>query len=186
MLTEKTNVEMEEKMQIPKINLGSVPSFEHSMSVVLNSFDDDVCGDHITNQIALSSKTLEADQHGIDKDKNLLTTRKEDVGDVRNESLVCAQNSKSKNILCHDEINMILDKKLPESDVCMSESVLDCRFSGKKVFSERDQDVCVNFDQNSAGIGIHLVEKDIKIESNCTEGNVIDPTFCIFCISTQW
>ncbi|KAJ0037653.1 hypothetical protein Pint_23475 [Pistacia integerrima] len=169
MITEKTNVEMEEKMQIPKINLGSAPSFEHSMSVILDSFDDDVCGDHITNQIALSSKTLEADQPGIDKDKNLLTTRKEDVGHVRNESLVCAQNSKSKNILCHDEINVILDKKLPESDVCTSESVLDCRFSGKKVFSERDHDVCVNFDQNSAGIGIHLVEKDIKIESDCTE-----------------
>ncbi|XP_044489850.1 uncharacterized protein LOC123214163 isoform X2 [Mangifera indica] len=164
MLNEKTNVEMEENMQIPKINLGSVPSSEHSMSVVLDSFED-ACGDHITNEIASSSQTLEADLPGIDKEKNLLTNQKEYIVDA-NESSVCAQNNKSKIILCDDEINMVLNKNLPEG---VSESVLGGRFSGKKVFFERDQDVCVNFDQNSVGIGFHLVEKDIEIESNCTE-----------------
>ncbi|KAJ0094151.1 hypothetical protein Patl1_16657 [Pistacia atlantica] len=56
------------------------------------------------------------------------------------ESLSCRVNPKK-----NDETSCFVDASFPESDVC------------------------VNFDQNSAGIGIHLVEKDIKIESDCIE-----------------
>lgn len=181
-LIEKPNGEREEKLRAQHMDLGlGVQSLQHSKSVVLDSFEDDQCGDHITNQVQLSSNIVEVDEPSIDKNTNLSKPQKEiHVEHMSNELLVYhVETRNNQNVLSH-EANMVLEKTIPDTDVCISESVSDCSSSGKEVFSEKFQDVVVNLDKNSAGVEIYPLEKDLKIAPDCTEGTVIDFFLIVF------
>ncbi|KAK4842534.1 hypothetical protein QYF36_023324 [Acer negundo] len=174
MLIEKTNGEMDEQIRNQNTNLSTVvPSFEHSKSVIPDSYEDDLCGDYATEQVTLSSNMVGTDQSSLEKDINLSNTRKELVAlDVRNESSVYhVETDKSKHTLFHDEVHMTSDKNLQEDNVCISESTLSCRSSGKKVLSGKVNDVCANLDKNSVAIGVHLPEKGLKALDYDEDGN---------------
>lgn len=181
---EKTNVDRGEKLQNQDVDLGlGAPIFENCKSFALDSFENDQHLDHISNHVILSCNIVKADEPS-NKDINLPSPQKDCViEDAGNELFVYhVETCNSKNNL--SKANIDLDKMLLDRDVCMSESVLDCRSSSKEVFSEDAQDVFPNLDKNSTIAEIHPVEKDLKNEPESTEGNAISPIFfCSFLFS---
>lgn len=174
-LAESAHMEKEERhIQNTVLDLVG-PSFEHANSIVLDSFEDDQCGDLATKQVILSSDIAEADQVSFEKDTCPPNTWGQLT--VQNESSVShVETSGSKDIFCYNEVHMTLNKKPQEGDTCISESVLACTSPSNYVLPE-NINACANLDENPVDVELHSGEKHLNAVPDCTIGNVAVPTF---------
>ncbi len=174
-LTENACLEKDERMHIQSTVIGSGPSFEHTTSVVPDSFEDDQCEDLVTKQVILSSDIAEADQGAFDKDTSPFNTWGQLI--VQNESSVShVETSGSKDILCYNEVHLTLNEKPQRGDGCVSTPFLACTSPSTKILPE-NINACAHLDENLVGVEIHSKGKHLNTVPNCTEGNAIMPIF---------
>ncbi|GMY25815.1 hypothetical protein FCV25MIE_21057 [Fagus crenata] len=166
-LMENACLEKDERMHIQSTVIGSGPSFEHTMSVVPDSFEDDQCEDLVTKQVILSSDIAEADQGAFDKDSSPSNTWGQLI--VQNESSVShVETSGSKDILCYNEVHLTLNEKPQRGDGCVSTPFLACTSPSTKILPE-NINACANLDENLVGVEIHSKGKHLNTVPNCTE-----------------
>lgn len=174
-LTNNVYLEKDERMHIQSTALGSGPSFEHTKSVVPDSYEDEQYGDLVTKQVILSSDIVEADQVTFDKDTCPSNTWEQLI--VKNKpSGFHVETNGSKDILCYNEVHMTLNEKPQKGDGCVSESVLACTSHGNKILPENINS-CATLDENLLGIEILSKENHLNTVPDCTEGNIIMPCF---------
>jgi hypothetical protein len=174
-LAESAHMEKEERhIQNTVLNLVG-QSFEHANSVVLDSFEDDQCGDLATKQVILYSDIAEADLVSFEEDTCPPNTWGQLI--VQNESSVSrVETSGSKDIFCYSEVHMTLNEKPQDGDMCISESVLACTSPSDNVLPE-NTNACANSDENPVDVELHSGEKHFNIVPDCTIGNVAVQTF---------
>ncbi|XP_062162867.1 uncharacterized protein LOC133869800 isoform X2 [Alnus glutinosa] len=165
-LAESAHMEKEERhIQNTVLNLVG-QSFEHANSVVLDSFEDDQCGDLATKQVILYSDIAEADLVSFEEDTCPPNTWGQLI--VQNESSVSrVETSGSKDIFCYSEVHMTLNEKPQDGDMCISESVLACTSPSDNVLPE-NTNACANLDENPLDVELHSGEKHFNIVPDCT------------------
>lgn len=198
-------MEGEEKLHILGTYLGSdIPNSEELKSVAPDSFEDDQCGNHVTNQSPLCPDFVQADQEPFGKNvcnpdalrlvesaegKPFLVCHIETGGskelfgsvDVGKESIQIG-TSGNKEILGCDKTPITPNEGLEKGET-PTDSPLGCLSSDNHIFIEEVNEVCTNLVKSSLCVEIDskgdgLTDKDIKIETDCTEGtSVLEPTF---------
>ncbi|KAL0003640.1 hypothetical protein SO802_011201 [Lithocarpus litseifolius] len=171
-LTNNVYLEKDERMHIQSTALGSGPGFEHTKSVVPDSYEDEQCGDLVTKQVILSSDIGEANQVTFDKD-----TCPSNTWDTWGQLIVQnkpsgshVETNGSKDILCYNEVHMTLNEKPQKGDGCVSESVLACTSHGNKILPENINS-CATMDENLLGVEILSKENQLNTVPDCTEAN---------------
>ncbi|KAF8399648.1 hypothetical protein HHK36_015517 [Tetracentron sinense] len=144
---EGSHVEREENMHILGRALGSVPIFEDIKSVIPDSFEDDQCGYHVTNQIPLCSDIAVADQATFGKD----LPNPDALGllgntDGGNESSIYhVGTGGNKESFCYNEVPMTSNEVQEKGKILTLVSSVDCISPNKQILFEEPKDDCTNF-----------------------------------------
>ncbi|KAG2702527.1 hypothetical protein I3760_06G093900 [Carya illinoinensis] len=162
-LTETAHMEKEERMIQSRVLDLVGPSFGHTKSVVLDSFEDDQCGELVTKE-ELSHDTAEGNHFTFDEDSCPPNSWGQLV--VQNDSSFShVKTSGNKYVFCYDELHMTLNEKPQEGGECISESISAC------AMASNDINACAKLDENPIEVEIHSKEKHPKIVNDCTEAH---------------
>lgn len=164
-------MEKEEMMHIQMVG----PGVELTKPVVLDSFEEDQCGDLLTKQVKLSSDIADSDQVTFDKDNCPPGTWGQ--VSVQNESLVShVKTFGSKEVSCCNKVYATSNEKPQEGDVCITESVLVGSSPSNEVLPG-NINAFANLDEKRVEVDIQSKEKHIKTVHDCTGGNYMMPLF---------
>ncbi|KAG6651186.1 hypothetical protein CIPAW_06G093500 [Carya illinoinensis] len=163
-LTETAHMEKEERMIQSRVLDLVGPSFGHTKSVVLDSFEDDQCGELVTKEVKLSHDTAEGNHFTFDKDRCPPNSWGQLV--VQNDSSFShVKTSGNKDVFCYDELHMTLNEKPQEGGECISESISACAMASNDINGR------AKLDENPIEVEIHSKEKHLKIVNDCTEAH---------------
>lgn len=163
--------------QSPCVYGSVLPGSEHVKSVVLDSFDGDQCGVHVTNQPISPSNTAEADQPCFDTDACPPCRVDQFVNIDGTESSVCQFDTDGiKDIFCHNQVQskvqLALDRRHQDDYLYPYESVSGIKSANENVLYEENQDICKKMDENSTGTKFLSGEKDLNRGTDFNDGNV--------------
>ncbi|KAJ6689891.1 hypothetical protein OIU85_006208 [Salix viminalis] len=155
------------EIQSPGVHGSALPCSEHVKSVVLDSFDGEQCGVHVTNQPISPSNTADADQPCFDTDACPPCRVDRFVYIDGTESSVCQfETDGIKDIFCHDQaqskVQLALDERPQDGYQYPCESVSCIKSTNENVLYEENQDFCKKMDENSIGTEFLSGEKDIN------------------------
>lgn len=163
--------------QSPGVYGSVLPGSEHEKSVVLDSFDGDQCGVHVTNQPISPPNTAEADQPCFDTDACPPCRVDQFVNIDGTKSSVCQFDTDGiKDIFCHNQVQskvqLALDKRHQDDYLYPYESVSGIKSANENVLYEENQDICKKMDENSIGTKFLSGEKDLNRGADFNDGNV--------------
>ncbi|XP_042501925.1 uncharacterized protein LOC122079475 isoform X2 [Macadamia integrifolia] len=178
----------------------SIPSSEDFMSVIPDSFEDDQCSNHASNQRHTFSYLAQADKapnlndvcnhdtlglfESSDRRQEFIrNSDKEELQHVDGgkESLHVGTDGNKES--CFDEALTTPDERLKGES--LTDYCLGCLSPNKEIFLEESNNACKNWDKNPLPVETDsrvdgFAHKDLKLVSNQTEGaSVLLPTFSV-------